>query len=43
MSTFLMSMGSGMVAAAIVAVIMVAIVVYEIKKEDKPGKELKHS
>jgi len=43
MSTFLMSMGSGVVAAAIIAVIMVGIVVYEIKKEEKSDDKLMHS
>lgn len=42
MSTFLMSMGSGVLAAAVIAVIMVAVVVYEIKKEEKSDNKLKH-
>lgn len=43
MSTFLMSMGAGVIAAAVIAVIMIAFVVYEIRKEEKPKDELKHS
>ncbi|MDH4283812.1 MAG: hypothetical protein OEV35_00690 [Gallionellaceae bacterium] len=42
MSTFLMSMAPGVVAAAVIAVIMVAFVVYEIKKEEDPKDGILH-
>lgn len=42
MSTFLMSMAPGVIAAAVIAVIMVGFVVYEIKKEEKPKDGMLH-
>lgn len=42
MSTFLMSMAPGVIAAAVIAVIMVGFVVYEIKKEEKPKDGMQH-
>lgn len=43
MSTFLMSMAPGIVAAAIIAAIVVGFVVYEIRKEEKPTDKMLHS